>query len=210
MEKDAQKKMEKAISKEKQRMQQELDALKRDKQRSDEQKRLAEEARTAAERARALADEERNLADQEREKLQKEIDKTHDGQLAELVRAFRRKQREDDDDTDSDGDQPPKPKHSKAQSSEFDAEGLLKKTPEYKGMNISGLVLFKSVNDDIRRAIGRNEFFPLAKMYTGEEITTSQLGHMTVTTTTKNMAKTITKKSELLSGLSLHLNHLIA
>ena len=68
MEKDAQRKMEKAISKEKQWMQQELDVLKRDKQQSDEQKHLAEEARTTAERARALADEEQNLADQERDK----------------------------------------------------------------------------------------------------------------------------------------------
>ena len=125
-----------------------------------------------------------------------EIDKTHDGQLTELVRAFHHKQHEDDDDTNSDSDQLPKLKCSKAQSSEFDAEGLLKKTPEYKGMNISGLVLFKSVNDDICRAIRRNKFFPLAKMYTGEEITTTQLGHVTVTTT-KNLAKTITKKSVL-------------
>ena len=34
-------------------------------------------------------------------------------------------------------------------------------------------------------------------MYTGEEITTSQIGHVTVTTTTKNVPKKITNKSEL-------------
>ena len=64
-------------------------------------------------------------------------------------------------------------------------------------MNVNGLVLFKRVTEDICKLIGKNEFFPLAKMYTGEEITTTQLGHVTVTTTSKNVPKPITNKSEL-------------
>ena len=64
-------------------------------------------------------------------------------------------------------------------------------------MNVNGLVLFKRVTEDICRLIGKNEFFPLAKMYTGEEITTTQLGHVTVTTTSKNVPKPISNKSEL-------------
>ena len=100
-------------------------------------------------------------------------------------------------DSDSDEDGPPQPKRSRALASEFDEDGLLKKVPEYKGMNVSGLVLFKHITEDIHRLIGKNEFFPLAKMYTGEEITTTQLGHMTVTTMSKNVPKPMTNKSEL-------------
>ena len=37
----------------------------------------------------------------------------------------------------------------------------------------------------------------MSKMYMGEEITTTQLGHVTMTTTSKNVPKPITNKSEL-------------
>ena len=91
----------------------------------------------------------------------------------------------------------PRAKRSCPQSSEFDDEGALIKIPKYEGQNLHGLVLFKCVSAEIQHLIGKNEFFPLEKMNTGEEITTSQLVHVTVTTTTKNVPKRITNKSEL-------------
>ena len=64
-------------------------------------------------------------------------------------------------------------------------------------MNLNGLVLMKRVDGNVRKAIGKNEYFPLSKMYTGEEVTISQIGHVTVTTTTSNAPKQISKKSEI-------------
>ena len=193
---DAQQKAEKAILKEKQKLQKEVDALKKGKQTAENEKRLADEARTVAEEARALADQEREQAEKEKEELQNEIEVNCDVTINELVKHFTKKQRSESD-SESDEDGPPQPKRSRALASEFDEDGLLRKVPEYKGMNVNGLVLFKRVTEDIRKLIGKNEFFPLAKMYTGEEITTTQLGHVTVTTTSKNVPKPITNKSEL-------------
>ena len=196
LERDAQRKAEKAILKEKMKLQKEVDALKKGKQTAENEKRLADEARTAAEEVRALADQEREQAEKEKEELQNEIEVNRDVTINELVKHFTKKQRSESD-SDSDDDGPPQPKRSRALASEFDEDGLLRKVPEYKGMNVNGLVLFKRVTEDIRKLIGKNEFFPLAKMYTGEEITTTQLGHVTVTTTSKNVPKPITNKSEL-------------
>ena len=129
--------------------------------------------------------------------MQAAADKRNDAVINNFLKRLQRKQADSDSDSDDDGEGQPRTKRSRPQSSEFDPDGVLLNVPKYEGQNLHGLVLFKSVSDDIRRLIGRNEFFPLEKMYTGEEITTSQIGHVTVTTTTKNVPKKITNKSEL-------------
>ena len=197
LERDAQKKAEKSLQKEKQRMQKEIDALRKGKEKADDEKCLAEEARLAAENAKSVADEEKELAARERDELQAVADKRNDAVINNFLKRLQRKQADSDSDSDDDGEGQPRTKRSRPQSSEFDPDGVLLNVPKYEGQNLHGLVLFKRVSDDIRRLIGRNEFFPLEKMYTGEEITTSQIGHVTVTTTTKNVPKKITNKSEL-------------
>ena len=58
-------------------------------------------------------------------------------------------------------------------------------------------VTFKQVEEPIRKMIAKEEFFELSKMYTSEEVVTTQFGHVTMTTTKKDVPKNITQKSEL-------------
>ena len=199
LEREAQKKAEKALSREKQKMQKELESLRKGKQKADDEKRQADEARLAAENAKAIADAEKDAAARERDRLQAESSKCKDVTINEFLKRLQRRPRDSDSDSDDDGngDGQPRSKRSKSQSSEFDSDGALVKIPKYEGQNLHGLVLFKRVSADIQQLIGQNKFFPLEKMYTGDEITTSQIGHVTVTTTTKNVPKKITNKSEL-------------
>ena len=199
LEREAQKKAEKALSREKQKMQKELESLRKGKQKADDEKRQADEARLVAENAKAIADAEKDAAARERDRLQAESSKCKDVTINEFLKRLQLRPRDSDTDSDDDGngDGQPRSKRSKSQSSEFDSDGALVKIPKYEGQNLHGLVLFKRVSADIQQLIGQNKFFPLEKMYTGDEITTSQIGHVTVTTTTKNVPKKITNKSEL-------------
>ena len=178
-------------------MQKEIYALQKGKEKADDEKRLAEEAHLAAENVKSIADEEKELAVREQDELQAEANKHNDAAINNFLKRLQQKQTDSDTDSNDDGDGQPHPKRSHPQSSEFDPDGVLLNVPKYEGQNLHGLVLFKHVSDEIRRLIGKNEFFPLEKMYTGKEITTSQIGHVTVTTTTKNVPKKITNKSEL-------------
>ena len=162
LEHEAQRKAEKTILKEKQKLQKEVDALKKGKQTAENEKCLADEARTEAEEARALADQEKEQVEKEKEELQHEIEVNRDITISELVKHFTKKPHSESD-SESDEDGPPQPKRSRALASEFDEDGLLRKVPEYKGMNVNGLVLFKRVSEEICKLIGKSEFFPLAK-----------------------------------------------
>ena len=165
---EAQKKADKSLQKEKQRMQKEIDALQKGKEKADDEKRLAEEACLAAENAKSIADKEKELAAWEQDELQAAADKRNDAAINNFLKRLQWKQTDSDTDSDNDGDGQPRTKRSRPQLSEFDPDGVLINVPKYEGQNLHGLVLFKRVSDDIRRLIGRNEFFPLEKMYTGE------------------------------------------
>ena len=197
LERDAQKKTEKSLLKEKQKMQKEIDTLRKGKQKADDEKHLAEEACLVAENVKSIADKEKELAACERDELQAEANQCNDATINDFLNRLQWKQHGGESDSNDDDDRQPRVKRSHSQLSEFDDEGLLLKVPKYEGQNLHGLVLFKCVSAEIQRSIGKNEFFPLEKMYTGEEITTSQIEHVTVTTTTKNVPKKITNKSEL-------------
>ena len=60
LEKDAQKKAEKALLREKQKMQKEIDALWKGKQKANDEKHLADEAHLVVENAKSIADKEKN------------------------------------------------------------------------------------------------------------------------------------------------------
>ena len=193
MEEDFKKQTEAKIRKEKEKFEKELKKLQKERDRAEEQKRLAEQAKAAADQARAAADRERELADEAREDVQAQLDAQHQEPIADLVaRIFRANESKNDDD----GEPAPK-KKKKASEFDFDPNGLLIKPAKYEGMAIDGLILFKQVDENIRKAIARDEYFDLSKMYTGEEITTTTFGHVTVTSTSKNVPKEITQKSEL-------------
>ena len=97
LEREAQRKAERLLLKEKQKMQKEVDALQKGKQQAEEEKRLAEEAKLTAEEVRVIADEERDQAGKVREEIQAEIQENHDATINELVKHFTKKQRPDSD-----------------------------------------------------------------------------------------------------------------
>ena len=174
-------------------MHDDLENLRKERDLYDEQKQAAESARNATERARALTDEELALAARTQSALKKKLEASKKDPVVEFLKRYKGKPTDSDSDSDT---EEPQPKKAKTIPSEFNPDGTAKSIPKYEGMNLDGLVLMKRVGDPISKQIGRNEFFPLVKMYTGEEVTTSQLGHVVVTTTTQNVPKQITKKAE--------------
>lgn len=198
IQREAEKKAAAQFKKEKDRYEQEMKSLRRDRERFEEQKRLAEKARETAEQAKALADKEKDLADEARKQVEIELQSRDEESIDDLVNRLRKKHKAKTDSSDDDDDEPAAPRSKKIKSGrEFDPNGYFKTPSKYEGMNLDGLVLFKQVEEPIRKMIAKEEFFELSKMYTGEEVVTTQFGHVTMTTTKKDVPKDITQKSEL-------------
>ena len=151
-----------------------------------------------AEQWKALADKEKDLADEVRKQAKLKLQSRDEESIDNLVNHLRKKHKVKTGDSDDDDDEAmvPKPKKSKS-GCEFDPNGYLKMPPKYEGMNLDGLVFFKQVEEPIRKMIAKEKFFELSKMYMGEEVVTTQFGHVTMITTKKDVPKDITQKSEL-------------
>ena len=159
-------------------MEKELRAAKKAQEEADQKRKDAEEARAAAEIERDQLTEE-------------QLDSAND-LLAELRHHNKRLNPDYDDDEAG----PSTSKKKKAKSSElFTVDGELKVPPQYNGQNMTELVMHSQVPSELVEQIGSNTFFELSQMFSGEELTTTQVGNLEIKS--KGNPKQITKKSEI-------------